>query len=737
MLQSQYMTNTTHPLLRTLNAQQTEAVTVSDGPVLVLAGPGSGKTRVLTHRIAWVLSEMRVPSWQVLAVTFTNKAARQMRERLTTMLGRDTLLDMSIGTFHATCARILRREAERAGLPHDYLIFDADDQLAVMKLVVKELGLDDKKYRPAALLGAVSQAKNELLTPEQFPIRTYRDEIVVRAYTRYQATLRDSNALDFDDLLVEPVRLFQGDIEVLEKYRRRFRYILVDEFQDTNLAQYALLRLLTQEHRSLYVVADEDQSIYSWRGADYRNIRRLRQEYPELTQILLTENYRSTQVILDAAQSVIARNPDRTPKQLFTQKQGGAAITLREAYDEQEEAAFVAREIQSLQRAGRALNEIAVMYRTNAQSRALEETFIREKLPYRLIGGLRFYARKEIKDVLAYLRLAQNPDDNISFQRVINVPTRGIGARTVAMIVERASQMGGSYYQAARQLLQERTLGGRALQTVQFFLSLVEGWQTARERLPVAALLDRVLADVEYQAFLRDGSEEGESRWENVMALRAVTADKPELTLLDFLTEVALVADVDDIDEQVRAVTLLTLHSAKGLEYPVVFLTGLEEGLLPHSRSIEESPEAVAEERRLFYVGITRAEERLYLSYAFRRGWYGNSEPTGPSRFLADLPATTLARPGQRSAAAPPQGWTTGWQSPQDTPIPARSAAPPVQPRFRRGQRVHHRRFGDGAVQESVVEGRDEIVTVLFFDNRVGVKQFLASAAPLEPASEH
>ncbi len=731
------MVDQTHPLLRALNAQQCEAVTVSDGPVLVLAGPGSGKTRVLTHRIAWVLSEFRAPSWQVLAVTFTNKAARQMRERLTTMLGREATLDMSVGTFHATCARILRREAERAGLPHDYLIFDADDQLSLMKLVVRELNLDDKKYRPAALLNAISQAKNELLTPEQYPVRTYHDEIVARVFKRYQTSLRSSNALDFDDLLVEPVRMFQADADLLDKYRRRFRYILVDEFQDTNLAQYVLLRLLTQEHHSLYAVADEDQSIYSWRGADYRNIRRLRQDYPELRQILLTENYRSTQVILDAAQAVIARNSDRTPKQLFTRKKGGTTISLREAYDEQEEASFVAREIQDLQRAGRALNEIAVMYRTNAQSRALEETFIREKLPYRLIGGVRFYARKEIKDVLAYLRLAQNSDDNISFQRVVNVPARGIGARTLATIADRATRSNSSYHQAVRQLLSERTLGSRAAQPLQFFLSLVEGWQEARAEITVVALLDRILAETDYQSFLRDGSDEGESRWENVLALRAVTAERPDLTLTDFLTEVALVADVDDIDEQVRAVTLLTLHSAKGLEYPIVFITGLEEGLLPHSRAIEDSPDAVAEERRLFYVGITRAEERLYLSYAFRRGWYGNSDPTGPSRFLDDLPGAVLARPGQRTTSR-----TQGWASPSSTPkptsaAPARQERSKPQPRFRRGQRVHHRRFGDGAVQESVIEGSDEIVTVLFFDNRYGVKQFLASMAPLEPAAEH
>lgn len=731
------MADQNHPLLRILNTQQCEAVTVSDGPVLVLAGPGSGKTRVLTHRIAWLLSEFRAPAWQVLGVTFTNKAARQMRERLTSMLGRESTLDMSIGTFHAICARILRREAERAGLRHDYLIFDADDQLAMMKLVLKDLNLDDKKYRPASLLNAISHAKNELLTPEQYPKRTYHDEIVARVFKRYQESLRSSNALDFDDLLVEPVKLLQTQADLLAKYRQRFRYILVDEFQDTNLAQYVLLQLLTQEHRSLYAVADEDQSIYSWRGADYRNIRRLRQDYPELQQILLTENYRSTQVILDAAQAIIARNSDRTPKQLFTRKTGGPAISLREAYDEQEEAAFVAREIQNLQRAGRALNEIAVMYRTNAQSRALEETLIREKLPYRLIGGIRFYARKEIKDVLAYLRLAQNSDDKISFQRVVNVPARGIGARTLATITDQATKSDVSYFQAAHELLQNRVLGGRMTASLEIFLSLVAGWQAARGTMTVVALLDRILAETDYQSYLRDGSDEGESRWENVLALRAVTAEKPDLTLTDFLTEVALVADVDDIDEQVRAITLLTLHSAKGLEYPVVFITGLEEGLLPHSRSIEESPEAVAEERRLFYVGITRAGERLYLSYAFRRNWYGNSDPTGPSRFLSDLPNAMGSNPRQHAANRTQGSTSSSWAATPANPPPIRRERPTVQPRFCRGQRVHHRRFGDGAVQESVIDGTDEIVTVLFFDNRIGVKQFLASLAPLEPATDH
>lgn len=725
-----------HPLLRVLNTQQREAVTVSIGPVLVLAGPGSGKTRVLTHRVAWMLSEMNAQPWHVLAVTFTNKAAREMRTRLSTMLGESPAHAMTLGTFHATCARILRREAESIGLSPQYLIFDSDDQLVVMKQVVADMGLDDKRYRPRALLNAVSTAKNELLLPTDYPVQTYYDEVVARAYALYQEALRKNNGVDFDDLLLETARLLQNDPVALRRYRDQYQHILVDEFQDTNMAQYVILKQLAAEHHSLYVVADEDQSIYSWRGADYRNILRLRQDFPELRELLLEQNYRSTQIILDGAQAVITRNHDRTPKHLFTERAGGLPIVLHEAYDEQEEADYVAREVARLLRTGTKHEDIAVMYRTNAQSRALEESFIRHSIPYRLIGATRFYSRKEIKDVLAFLRLAQNPHDDVSFSRVVNVPPRGIGATTVGKVAAEAQRIGSSLYQGMLSLVQSASLRSRAERVLSEFATMVTTWSEQREDLSVARLIDRVLVDTEYESYTRDGSDQGESRWENVLALKAVVMETPLVSLTDFLTDVALVADVDELSADVEAVTLLTLHSAKGLEYPVVFLTGLEEGLLPHSRSME-SPAEVAEERRLLYVGMTRAEQRLYMTYAFRRGWrgYRESEPSAPSRFLDDLPDDLLQQPENRQRKASRPSWAVStWGSSRQSEPPA--PAPRPEPQYRTGQRVQHAYYGEGMVLESELEGRNEMVTVLF-SGGVGVKKLLSDMAPMEPLSDH
>lgn len=724
-----------HPLLRELNKQQQAAVTAPVGPALILAGPGSGKTRVLTHRIAWMLTEMNIAPWHILSVTFTNKAAREMQHRLATMLGDTSARAMTLGTFHAACARILRREADHLGLSPNYLIFDSDDQLIVMKQVVADMGLDDKRYRPRALLNAVSSAKNELLTPESYPTRTYYDEIVVRAYISYQAALLKNDAMDFDDLLMATARLFSENDLVLSEYQDRFRHILVDEFQDTNIAQYTILRLLAKEHHSLYVVADEDQSIYSWRGADYRNIVRLRQDFPELQQFLLERNYRSSQIILDGAQAIIAHNEDRTPKQLYTEKSGGYPIALHEAYDEQEEADYIAQEVQRLVRTGYDVGDVAVMYRTNAQSRALEEAFIRQNIPYRLIGATRFYSRKEIKDILAFLRLTLNPDDDVSFMRVVNVPPRGIGARTVSRVADAARQLDMSLYSALLTLVQKGDLRSRAERVLSEFATMVHQWVVLKDELTVAQLIDRIISDTDYENYTQDGSDQGESRWENVMALRAVVAEAPNVSLTDFLTDVALVADVDELSEDVAAVTLLTLHSAKGLEYPVIFIAGIEEGLLPHSRSMD-SPMDVAEERRLLYVGMTRAQERLYLTYAFRRGWrgYRNSEPSAPSRFLEDLPNEVLKQPraAQHTSTSRPSWAASSWsRSSQQT-----SATKRTEPSYRAGQRVQHAFYGEGMVVESEIEGRHEMVTVLF-GNGIGVKKLLSSMAPMEPLPDH
>jgi len=596
--------------------------------VLVLAGPGSGKTRVLTHRVAWLVLELDVAPWRIMAVTFTNKAAREMRERLEHLLGPSRARSLTLGTFHATCARILRRETEAAGIPRDYAIFDADDQLRLVKQALKDLDLDDKRYRPRAVHSAISRAKNELIPPEAYSTDSYYGEVVKRVYERYQALLTANNGLDFDDLLMVTARLFDRNPEVLSRYQERYRYILTDEFQDTNQAQYVLLRQLSGQRHNLFCVADEDQSIYRWRGADYRNIRRFRDDHPDLVTILLERNYRSTQTILDAAHAVIRHNPDRTDKSLFTQRGRGPQITVHESYDQDDEARFVVDTITQLAaREGVRPGGCAVMYRTNAQSRAFEDAFIRAGMPYRLVGATRFYARREIKDMIAFLRLVHNPAEGVSMARVINVPPRGIGKKTVAALEGAARERGVSVYEVLKQLPK---LSSRAQRVLAAFLELVEGWLAVRRVLTVAQLIDRVLEDTRYGDYLRDGSEEGEDRWANVLELRNVAADYENMTLTDFLADVALVSDVDNLSTEADAPTLLTLHSAKGLEFPVVFITGLEEGILPHSRSFDD-PEQMAEERRLMYVGLTRAKDRLFLTRTFIRTRYGESEPSVPS----------------------------------------------------------------------------------------------------------
>ena len=713
-------------ILEGLNSAQKEAVQLIEEPVLVLAGPGSGKTRVLTQRVAYLVKECGCEPYRIMAVTFTNKAAREMKERLHHLLG-ERLKQLTIGTFHAICVRILRREARHLAIPSNFVIYDAADQLSLIRQALKDLDLDDKTYRPQAIQAAISRAKSELIGPNEYRPRTYWQEVTNRVYQRYQELLVANSALDFDDLLMAAARLFREHEEVLSKYQRRYRHILVDEFQDTNMAQYEWLKLLSEKHRNLFVVGDEDQSIYRFRGADFRNIQRFRNDYSEAKVILLERNYRSTQTILDAAKSVIALNVHRTPKELYTDKGRGLAITIFEAYNEQEEGQYVVDEIQRLVAQGLCrTSDCAVMYRTNAQSRPIEDAFVWRGMPYKLVGATRFYERREIKDVLAYLRLIHNPYDNVSLARVINVPPRGIGSKTIAQLEKWAGEMGVAVYDALRVIGEgERTegaeeaevpLSSRAQKVLLGFATLLEGLIAARGKLDLLELLDLVLAKTSYADYVQDGTEEGRDRWANIMELRTVAKeylDLPaETALTTFLEEVALVSDVDNLDEQVDAPTLLTLHMAKGLEFPVVFMVGMEEGIFPHNRSMDD-PDQMEEERRLCYVGITRAKERLYLIHAFRRTLFGQSELGQISRFIKDIPAHLIK--GRQVAEV------------TETPV---ERGPILEAQFKTGDRVRHSKFGRGMVIESVIVGDEEEVTVAFEDQ--GLKRLLASFARLE-----
>ena len=764
-------------LLSGLNAQQTQAVTAAPGPTLVLAGPGSGKTRVLTHRIAYLIHHLGVPPYRILAVTFTNKAANEMKQRVQKLLGTADgppgggdgppgggdgppgggdgppgrlYRGVTIGTFHSICARWLRREAQRLPVTRDFVIFDASDQEAVVKQVVQELNLDDKKFRPAALLNKISAAKNELIGPDEYPAPTYAAEIQKRVYQRYQALLVANNALDFDDLLTEVVRLFRSQADVRAKYQGAFEHVLVDEFQDTNTVQYALLRELTAVRRNLYAVGDPDQSVYRWRGADYRNVHKLKEDFRDLTTILLEENYRSTQLILDAAMAVIDKHPGRTRKQLFTQRRGGPHILMVEAYNEDDEARAVVETIQGLTADGTyQLGDFAVMYRTNAQSRAVEDAFVRARLPYKLVGAQRFYGRKEVKDLLAYLRLVHNPADSVSLLRVINTPPRGIGTRTLETLQELARAAGVMPGDVVRDLGERgpqspyaARLGSKAAAALSGFGVMLNHWISARGELSVVQLMDTVLERVGYRHFLLDGTEEGDERWANVLELRGVAQEFGEATLADFLQEVALVSDQDTLAEAGQSPVLLTLHAAKGLEFPVVFIVGLDEGVLPHQRSFDD-PEAMHEERRLMYVGMTRAKDRLYLLRAFRRSLYGDSSVGEASRFLYDIPDRLLTgqKPHKQRRASESYQRMTTWETPAGRgrsvnlsrgaqPQTAGSTPPAPSATYRTGQRVKHPSFGEGIVIESRGAGEDEEVTVAF--EGMGIKRLLAQAAHLQ-----
>ena len=735
-------------ILDELNAQQRLAVTAGPGPVLVVAGPGSGKTRVLAYRLAYLVLETGLNASRILAVTFTNKAAREMRSRAEGLLARSVdpslqgagLRLLSAGTFHSLCARWLRQDGAALGLPRDYVIYDEDDQERVVRLALDDLLINDKQYRPAAMLAAISKAKNDMLGPEAFSDTTPWERNAGRVYTRYQELLAANHAVDFDDLLLLVVRLFDEHPELLARYQEHFQHILVDEFQDTNAAQYRLVRSLALAHRNLFAVGDADQSIYRWRGADYRNVQRFLEDFPEARTILLEENYRSSQNILDAAMAVIRRDARRVDKQLFTQRGAGVTITLHEAYNEDDEALYVVETIATLtaeSSTGPAVRpgDCAVMYRTNAQSRALEEAFLRANLPYKLVGAQRFYGRREVKDALSYLRLVSNPADGVSLARILNVPARGLGERSADGLFALAAGEGRPAGEILIEIGRDGQVSpyaaafrGRVLASLLRFGQMLAAWREQRTQLTPAALAQRVLEEVSYRTHVDDGTQEGAERWENVEELIAVAREFDTLPLERFLEEVALVSDQDTLSESADAPTLLTLHAAKGLEFPVVFIIGLDEGVLPHQRSLDD-PEALAEERRLCYVGITRAKERLFLVRAFRRSSYGAGGVCDPSRFLRDLPPHLLAQ----SAAAEPHG--VGWGRPEPAawawePARRRSAeADAPAARYAAGMRVAHTLFGEGMVLESRVRGEDEEVTVMF--EQSGLKRLDGQTAPL------
>jgi DNA helicase-2/ATP-dependent DNA helicase PcrA len=720
-------------ILATLNQAQREAAEAISGPLLILAGPGSGKTRVITHRIAYLIKVCGVSPYRIMAVTFTNKAAREMEERLSRLVS-GAVKELTLGTFHAICARILRQDGRAIGVDPHFLIYDREDQLSLVKKALKELGLDPKQYVPSAILSVISNAKSQILTPEAFKQRStsHFEEVVGRTYEIYQNLLEQNNALDFDDLLMKVVQLFDTQPEVLSKYRQRYLHIMVDEFQDTNLVQYQMVKQLAGEYRNVCVVGDPDQSIYSWRSADLRNILSFEKDFPEARVVLLEQNYRSTKTILETASNIISANRERKVTQLWTENEQGELITVVETYTQQEQAQYVVNEVERpLEKGEVRLADCAVMYRTNAQSRALEEAFIRYGTPYKLVAGTRFYERREVKDIIAYLRLIHNRKDSVSLLRIINIPQRAIGERTLSQLASWASSLGTSQYQALQLLTSPEDdllppFNPRSTRVLGDFYKLMQELILRSRELNLVDLFDLVVEKTGYRQYILSKTD-GEERWENVLELRTVARQYIDLAqdegLLAFLEGVSLVSDIDSYDESAGAVTLITLHQAKGLEFPVVFIVGLEEGILPHIRSFDD-PAQMEEERRLCYVGITRAKKRIYLVRAFRRNLMGSSAMNSPSRFLKDIPSQLIIDADLwRREESQVKERASSWES----------DIPPISinlPKLKAGDRVLHSQFGKGIVVSChILEGDSEVVVAF---PGMGVKKLLLSFARLE-----
>lgn len=737
-------------LLAGLNPEQRRAVEHGQGPLLILAGAGSGKTRVLTHRIAYLLEQGVAPG-EILAITFTNKAAAEMRQRVENLIGARAA-GIWLGTFHAVCGRILRREIPRLGYTANFVIYDAGDQENLIRRCLREANLDEKLYNPRTVQSLISRAKNELIGPDGFyrywlsegdrDLSGFFLEKVAAVYRSYQGALKANNAVDFDDLLRLTVEVLETWPDALAYWQERFRHILVDEYQDTNHAQYVLVRLLAGVHQNLFVVGDDNQSIYGFRGADIRNILEFEQDFPHAKVIKLEENYRSTQTILDAANHLVANNLKKKEKRLWTANGRGDKLRLYEAADGEDEAQFVVREVEHLLGRGFSLKDCAVLYRTNAQSRLLEEAFLHERVPYRMIGGLRFYERAEIKDSLAYLRLLVNPADTLSLERVINVPRRSIGPQSLGRLLAFAREQGVDPVAAAARAAEIPGLTKKAAAELQNFGRLLADLSDLALHVSVSEIVAQVLERTGYRAQLQaERTEEAESRLENLDEFLAVARSfektSEDTSLPAFLATISLFTDQDSYEAGAEAVTLMTLHSAKGLEFPVVFLVGLEEGLFPHSRSLDRE-DSLEEERRLCYVGLTRAKRRLYLTYARERYLYGNVSLSMPSRFVAEIPGELVRRvhrPGEEEAReghlAQAAAGGYSWRRQRSSASAAEDGFTPGGggPSFKAGDRVEHKKFGRGTVVRCRGEGEDAIITVAF--PGAGVKDLAVRYAPL------
>lgn len=706
-----------------LNQMQKEAVLHTEGPLLILAGAGSGKTRVLTHRIAHLVKDKNVDPWNILAITFTNKAAKEMKERIETLVGEAATQSMWVSTFHSMCVRILRRDIHLLGYGKWFTIYDTSDQKSLIKQVVKNLDYNEKMFPAGAVLGEISGQKNEARSPEEFT-KIAQDDFrlarIAKIYTMYQQQLRENNALDFDDLLMKVYELLKTHPEILKYYQEKFKYIHVDEYQDTNTVQYHMVRLLAGEVQNLCVVGDDDQSIYGWRGANIRNILDFERDFIGAKSIKLEQNYRSTGTILDAANAVVSLNRGRKVKKLWTENEQGNAIDIIKTPNEYKEAEYVADSIRKKVMAReRLFSDFAVLYRTNAQSRVLEEKMVSNSIPYRLLGGTRFYERKEIKDLLAFLRVISNIEDDIAVQRVINVPKRGIGAASIDRIAQYGLEQGIGFYETARHSKELGVVGnGPATKVVQF-ITMMDRFRTIAPMMGIKELLEDVIDTISYYDYIKlQYSEDAEDRISNIgeliskVANYTSTAEEPNLA--EFLEEVTLVADIDNYDENSNSVVLMTLHSAKGLEFPVVFMPGLEEGLFPSSMSMNEGEDGVEEERRLCYVGITRAREQLYLLHAECRRTYGRVQYAAGSRFLHELPEELKNQEVKEKV----QSYNT-FNNANAKPKLIDNIPKTVNANYQLDDRISHMKFGEGIVNKLEEKNNDLFVTIQFDNGEI------------------